>query len=185
MSGVSSSPVGKKVNYSSIFKIPLPHLLNHTKTIHIIPWVILKPRYRTLSMSQRNFLHLLAKMSMCIIILTSLLSISWTVLPNTMRTYDGLIKCLAAAAQSEIRLNYPDDGGSVYLWNISKLLPDYMAQHPRGQSSSRLTSVQWHYFISLPFNIIFITHQQIKFQKYLYPSLWMYVNQFITFPETG
>jgi hypothetical protein len=25
----------------------------------------------------------------------------------------------------------PDDGGSKYLWNVGKLLPDYTAQHPR------------------------------------------------------
>jgi hypothetical protein len=32
----------------------------------------------------------------------------------------------------------PDDGGIKHLWNISKLLPDYMVQHPRRQSSSYL-----------------------------------------------
>jgi hypothetical protein len=29
-----------------------------------------------------------------------------------------------------------DDGGSKHLWNISKLLPDYTAQHPRRHPSS-------------------------------------------------
>jgi hypothetical protein len=29
----------------------------------------------------------------------------------------------------------PDDGGSKHLWNVGKLLPDYMAQHPRRQPS--------------------------------------------------
>jgi hypothetical protein len=28
-------------------------------------------------------------------------------------------------------LSTPDDGGSNHLWNVGKLLPDYMAQHPR------------------------------------------------------
>jgi hypothetical protein len=32
--------------------------------------------------------------------------------------------------------HYPNDGGSKCLWNVSKLLPDYMVQHPRKQSSS-------------------------------------------------
>jgi hypothetical protein len=35
----------------------------------------------------------------------------------------------------------PDDGGSKLLWNVSRFLPDYMAQHPRRQSSSYLP--QW------------------------------------------
>jgi hypothetical protein len=30
----------------------------------------------------------------------------------------------------------PNDGGNMHLWNASKLLPDYAAQHPRRQSSS-------------------------------------------------
>jgi hypothetical protein len=32
--------------------------------------------------------------------------------------------------------DYPDDEGSKYLCNVSKLLPDYMVQHPRIQPSS-------------------------------------------------
>jgi hypothetical protein len=40
-----------------------------------------------------------------------------------------------------VRLTHgPDDGGSKYLWNVGKLLPDCTAQHPRRQSSS---SGQW------------------------------------------
>jgi hypothetical protein len=31
--------------------------------------------------------------------------------------------------------HHPDDGDSKYLWNVSKLLPDYKAQQPRRQSS--------------------------------------------------
>jgi hypothetical protein len=38
---------------------------------------------------------------------------------NTSETYDHL-----------------DNRGSKHLWNVSKLLPDYTAQHPRRQSSS-------------------------------------------------
>jgi hypothetical protein len=40
----------------------------------------------------------------------------------------------------------PDDGGRKYLWNVVKLLPDYMAQHPRRQSSSY--SPPWKHEIS-------------------------------------
>jgi hypothetical protein len=29
-----------------------------------------------------------------------------------------------------------DDGGSKHLWNVGKILPDYMAQQPRRQPSS-------------------------------------------------
>jgi hypothetical protein len=32
----------------------------------------------------------------------------------------------------------PDDGGSKDLWNVGKILPDYMAQQPRRQPSSYL-----------------------------------------------
>jgi hypothetical protein len=32
--------------------------------------------------------------------------------------------------------DHPDDGGSKYLWNISKHLPDYTALQPRRQPSS-------------------------------------------------
>jgi hypothetical protein len=31
--------------------------------------------------------------------------------------------------------DHPDDGGSKNLWNVSKLLPDYTAEHLRRQSS--------------------------------------------------
>jgi hypothetical protein len=40
----------------------------------------------------------------------------------------------------------PDDGGSKYLWNTGKLIPDYTAQHPRGQSSS--DSLCWDFRFS-------------------------------------
>jgi hypothetical protein len=30
-----------------------------------------------------------------------------------------------------LRMYHPDDGVSKHLWNVSKLLPDYTAQHPR------------------------------------------------------
>jgi hypothetical protein len=33
----------------------------------------------------------------------------------------------------------PDDGGSKHLWNFGELLPGYMTQHPRRQSSSKIT----------------------------------------------
>jgi hypothetical protein len=36
----------------------------------------------------------------------------------------------------------PDNGGSKYLWNVDKLLPDYMVLQPRRQPSSR-----WRKFI--------------------------------------
>jgi hypothetical protein len=29
----------------------------------------------------------------------------------------------------------PDDGGNIFLWNFSKLLPDYMVLHPKRQCS--------------------------------------------------
>jgi hypothetical protein len=35
---------------------------------------------------------------------------------------------------------HPDDAGSKHLWNVGKLLPDYTAQQPRRQSSSRFFS---------------------------------------------
>jgi hypothetical protein len=41
----------------------------------------------------------------------------------------------------------PDDGGSKYLWNVGKLLPDYTAQEPRTQPSSY--SPPWEHEISL------------------------------------
>jgi hypothetical protein len=40
----------------------------------------------------------------------------------------------------------PDDGGSKHFWNVGKLLPDYMAQHSRRQSSSY--SLPWEPEIS-------------------------------------
>jgi hypothetical protein len=36
----------------------------------------------------------------------------------------------------------PDDGGSKHLWNVGKLLPDYTAQQPRRQPSSRYTEAR-------------------------------------------
>jgi hypothetical protein len=35
-----------------------------------------------------------------------------------------------------LHMAYPDDGGSKYLWNVGKLLPDYMALQPKRQPSS-------------------------------------------------
>jgi hypothetical protein len=40
----------------------------------------------------------------------------------------------------------PDDGGSMHLWNVGKLLPDYTAYYPRRQSS--LYSSPWEPEIS-------------------------------------
>jgi hypothetical protein len=37
-----------------------------------------------------------------------------------------------------ISTHHPNDGGSKHLWNVSKLLPYYKAQHPRRLSSSYL-----------------------------------------------
>jgi hypothetical protein len=34
----------------------------------------------------------------------------------------------------------PDDGGRMHLWNVGKLLPDYMVQQPRIQPSSLVTA---------------------------------------------
>jgi hypothetical protein len=39
----------------------------------------------------------------------------------------------------------PDDGGCKHLWNVSKPLPDYMAQHPRWQWSSKLVHLNKFY----------------------------------------
>jgi hypothetical protein len=36
--------------------------------------------------------------------------------------------------------SWPDDGGNKHLWEVSKLLLDYMVQHPRRQSSSIIDS---------------------------------------------
>jgi hypothetical protein len=45
------------------------------------------------------------------------------------------------------RAHFSDGGGSKHLWNIGKLLPDYMAQQPRRQPSSY--SLPWELEISL------------------------------------
>jgi hypothetical protein len=36
----------------------------------------------------------------------------------------------------------PDDGGSKHLWNVSELIPDYTAQQPTRQPSSRWTATE-------------------------------------------
>jgi hypothetical protein len=58
----------------------------------------------------------------------------------------------------------PDDGGSKHLWNVSKLLPDYIVQQPRRQLSSY--TLPWEPKISL--SLAFII------QKYgiEIPELW-------------
>jgi hypothetical protein len=48
----------------------------------------------------------------------------------------------------------PDDGGRSALWNVSKYLPDYTAQHPRRQRSSYSL---WELKI-LPFLFMFTIH---------------------------
>jgi hypothetical protein len=53
----------------------------------------------------------------------------------------------------------PDDGGSKYLWNVGKLLPDYTALQPRRQPSSY--TPPWE--------------PQILLSKYLVPSVCLNV----------
>jgi hypothetical protein len=47
-------------------------------------------------------------------------------------------------------IHRPDNGSSKYLWNVGKFIPDYMAQHPRRQSSSDIyvvgKNVRFHFF---------------------------------------
>jgi hypothetical protein len=43
---------------------------------------------------------------------------------------------LDVLAAFTIRAHRPDDGGSKYLWNVGKLLPDYTVLQPRRQQSS-------------------------------------------------
>jgi hypothetical protein len=45
-----------------------------------------------------------------------------------------------------LTMGRPDDGGSKYLWNVGKLLPDYTTQHPRRQPSA--SSPPWETEIS-------------------------------------
>jgi hypothetical protein len=53
-------------------------------------------------------------------------------------------RCLLTPSSGSHR---PDVGGSKHLWNVGKLLPDYMAQQPRRQPSSY--SPPWQPEISL------------------------------------
>jgi hypothetical protein len=53
----------------------------------------------------------------------------------------------------------PDDGGSKYLWDVGKRLPDYMALQPRRQQSSY--SQSWEPQILLKFKIISWIHLSI------------------------
>jgi hypothetical protein len=46
-------------------------------------------------------------------------------------------------------LHHPHgDGGSKHLWNVGKILPDYMAQHPRRRSSSIPNYTAFSHFMS-------------------------------------
>jgi hypothetical protein len=56
-------------------------------------------------------------------------------------------RCLLPPKPGRLLTHHPDDGGSKHLWNVSKLLPDYMTQKPRRQSSSY--SLPWAPQISL------------------------------------
>jgi hypothetical protein len=47
----------------------------------------------------------------------------------------------------------PDDGGSKDLWNVGKLLPDYMVLQPRRQQSSFLNLLVKESTISDPSNL--------------------------------
>jgi hypothetical protein len=47
----------------------------------------------------------------------------------------------AASMKMTVFWDDDDDGGSKHLWNVSQLLQDYTAQHPRTQSSRTLDSL--------------------------------------------
>jgi hypothetical protein len=69
------------------------------------------------------------------------MTVFWDVAPCSLieiyRRYSGAY-CL--------HHNRSDDEGSMYLWNVGKFLPDYMAQHPRRQPSLYLCL----YWVSCP-----------------------------------
>jgi hypothetical protein len=51
----------------------------------------------------------------------------------------------------------PDDGGSKHLLNVGKFLPDYTAQHPRRQPSSRITLLFTIFQCDFSVNLFIIT----------------------------
>jgi hypothetical protein len=61
------------------------------------------------------------------------MAVFWVVAPCTLVE---VYQCFRGACY--LRHQGNDDEGSKHLWNISKLLPDYMVQQPRRQSYSFL-----------------------------------------------
>jgi hypothetical protein len=60
----------------------------------------------------------------------------WDVVPHS--PVEAYQCCRGTYAPTIRRMNNMNDRGSKHLWNTSKLLPDYTAQHPRRQSFSYL-----------------------------------------------
>jgi hypothetical protein len=60
------------------------------------------------------------------------MTISWDIVPCSVVKID---RCFRDAYCLQ-RQDYPDDGGSKHLWNVSQFPPGYLAQHHRRQSSS-------------------------------------------------
>jgi hypothetical protein len=59
------------------------------------------------------------------------MAILWVVAPCSVVEIN---RCFRCACCTHHQGNYsPDDGGSKHLWNVSKLLPDYMVQQPGRQ----------------------------------------------------
>jgi hypothetical protein len=54
------------------------------------------------------------------------MAVFWVVTPCSHVEFDRRFRSAA-----------PEDGGSKHLWNVGKLLPDYTAQQPRRQPSSK------------------------------------------------
>jgi hypothetical protein len=61
------------------------------------------------------------------------MTIFWDAAPFSLIQIDGCFRCAYCIHHQD---SSPDDGGREHFLNIGQFLPDYMAQHPRRQSSS-------------------------------------------------
>jgi hypothetical protein len=68
-----------------------------------------------------------------------------------------------------IWMSLPDDGGSKHLWNVDKLLPDYIAQQPRRQPSSFIFSLFVCLFVcSLPYIFMVLVESKWGFRFFVW-----------------
>jgi hypothetical protein len=64
------------------------------------------------------------------------MAVFWVVAPFSLVVDRGFRGACCVHHQGSIY--HPDDGGSKRIWNVGKLLPDYMVQQPRRQPSEYL-----------------------------------------------